>query len=279
NPTYFDGNAVAATWDGWTDGGGFNATNNVQLIQDEIGLAEGWARSFDIYQDIVGLPEGTYEVRVRGLFRQNTYPKDALLSQYEYAVKLGKEDALSEEAKTDLVERAFRGKFYANRDTANFQRWNFMGTDDWTEDAQSDFNYSATSNDWTFVDSLTIGSEDFEVLEYYFPADRAGAYERFKEGYYENVLYTYVGEDGKLRIGACNKEAVESDWVTFTDWRLFYRGTESIYEEGTGIHELETEGKAVVDGIYTIDGRKAEKLQKGMNIVVRDGKARKIMVK
>jgi hypothetical protein len=37
--------------------------------------------------------------------------------------------------------------------------------------------------------------------------------------------------------------------------------------------------KQVADGIYTLTGVKANQLQRGLNIVVRNGKALKIMVK
>ena len=279
NPRYFNGDNISATWEGWTDSdGNFGSVSNaVQLVENAIGFAEGWTRSFDLYQDIYDLPEGTYEVRVWGMFNQNSFAKESLLSQYEYAEKIGKLDNLREEDKTDLIERMPRARFYANRDTASFHRWNFIATDEWTEAAKSDFNISISGNDLSYVDSLTVGASEEELLTYYFPQDRTGVYLRCQQGYYENKLYTYVGEDGHLRIGACNKAAEERDWVTFSNWRLYYLGTESMYEEGTGIREKEVAKTTVVDGIYTVDGRKIQTMQKGMNIVVVNGKAIKVV--
>jgi hypothetical protein len=46
----------------------------------------------------------------------------------------------------------------------------------------------------------------------------------------------------------------------------------------TGIETIVNDN-AVADGIYSIAGVKTGKLQRGLNIVVRNGKALKIMVK
>jgi hypothetical protein len=45
----------------------------------------------------------------------------------------------------------------------------------------------------------------------------------------------------------------------------------------TGIQNIESNMK--VDGIYTLTGVKADKLQRGINIVVRNGKVQKVLVK
>lgn len=47
----------------------------------------------------------------------------------------------------------------------------------------------------------------------------------------------------------------------------------------TGINNIESEFAAKADGIYTISGVKVDKLVKGVNIVVKDGKATKIVKK
>ena len=64
---------------------------------------------------------------------------------------------------------------------------------------------------------------------------------------------------------------------TPTVWRLEYLGTESKYEGTTGVREIETEG--TIEAVYSIDGRRQNSLQKGLNIIVVNGKAKKVMVK
>ena len=62
NPTYFED--FTSTLNGWTN---VDGKAGVMTCEDVIGYAEGWNTSFDLYQDIEGLPEGTYRVSVDGL--------------------------------------------------------------------------------------------------------------------------------------------------------------------------------------------------------------------
>ena len=47
----------------------------------------------------------------------------------------------------------------------------------------------------------------------------------------------------------------------------------------TGINGIEADFAAKADGIYTISGLKVNQLVKGVNIVVKDGKATKVVKK
>ena len=47
----------------------------------------------------------------------------------------------------------------------------------------------------------------------------------------------------------------------------------------TGISAIESDFAAKADGIYTVSGLKVNKLVKGVNIVVKDGKATKVVKK
>lgn len=281
NPLYFDGYTSAASTTGWTADG----LNNVEVEDYTIGYAEGWgstaeAATFDIYQDIQGLPAGTYEVKVNGLFRQGGTTADAKMTQYGYAESLGKLDLLDDKAKEDVPEYTGAGQFYAVGDGVEtykpLHRWIFIGTDEWNEDVAADFNSSGSGQYYTYVDSL---SEEGVQTEYYFPDNRENLYTRAMFLYYENDgLYANVGEDGVLRIGARNQNATALDWTPFSNWRLYYLGTESKHATD-GIRETEVSPALRIDGIYSIDGRRMNKLQKGLNIVVSNGKAQKILVK
>ena len=94
-------------------------------------------------------------------------------------------------------------------------------------------------------------------------------------------------KDHKIVIGMCTDIArtgkqFEGTWFSVTDWTLTLtkKGDNSGWDGplATGINEIATETLAV-DGIYTVNGVRTNKLQRGLNIVVRDGKAMKIMVK
>ena len=75
NPMYTGGTS------GWTEAPEFAGKVSVEQESTSqgtnIGFAEGWNTSFDIYQEINRLPEGTYRVKVQGLYRQEGSDVDA----------------------------------------------------------------------------------------------------------------------------------------------------------------------------------------------------------
>ena len=94
-------------------------------------------------------------------------------------------------------------------------------------------------------------------------------------------------KDHKLVIGMAVGEqytgkAFTGTWFSVDNWTLTLtqKGDNSGWDGplATGINEIATD-KVAVDGIYTINGVRTNKLQRGLNIVVRNGKAMKIMVK
>ena len=94
---------------------------------------------------------------------------------------------------------------------------------------------------------------------------------------YRNDLFARVGEDGVLTIGLTNHaKSVEGDWTVFTNWTLTYLGTET----PDGIQSATTKSANGIVNIYTIDGRQAQRLQRGINIVrTTDGSVQKVLVK
>ena len=296
NPTYTDGK------NGWTESEEF--ANKVSVEQEttaigtKIGFAEGWNTAFDIYQDIEGLPEGTYRVTVQGLYRQSGTGVDAKTWKYGYAESLGKLDLLTDEEKTDVAPFDPRAKVYANNDTIDFARWIFIP--DNVDDQQALTAAEASQGSWTaFEDNIT---DPLTPITYFYPNNRLALANRcdytFADGvnnkyydeyqtlpyrYYLNVVYCYVTDNGKLRIGACNKTGQVNDWVPFSNWTLEYLGTQSSHEGTTGLNTVNA-AQIISQEVYTIDGRRANKLAKGLNIVkatTADGKTivKKVMVK
>ena len=272
NPKYYDEGATMTGWE-------YEGINNVEAEYDEIGFAEGWggtpeAATFDIHQTISNLPSGTYKVMVSGVFRQGGVAAEAKMSQYEYAEKLGKLDMLNDKAKEDVQVYNGAGQFYGNGVYKPFHRWNYIVTDEW--DAVADMfveTGSYTDGSWVeYVDSLTYGAD--EATSYYLPDNRLALYQLVLLGLYDNELLCAVGDDGKLTIGACNQNATGLDWTPFSNWRLYYLGA----DQTQGITETKVATNKF-DAIFSVDGRRLNRLQKGMNIVVVNGKAKKIMVK
>lgn len=277
NPTYTSGKS------GWSEADEFNG--NVTVEQEStsqgtsIGFAEGWNKSFNIYQDIKRLPEGTYRVKLQGLYRQEGTATDAKTWKYGYAEVNNLLDLLADDEKENVVEFDPRAKIYANNDTIDFTRWIFLPTN---EDEKAILQSAIDSEgSWTaFEDNL---SDPYAPMTYYYPNNRLALANRCDFGWYDHEFYTYVDETGILRIGACNKTAKGNDWVPFSNWRLEYLGTNSSHAVATAITEKpvnEIVGKA----IFTADGRRVNTVVKGLNIIkttTKDGKTevKKVMVK
>lgn len=267
NPLYQDDK------DGWTmpQGTVHNTTDF------GMNVAEGFSTLFNTYQDIYGLPAGTYKVTVQGFYRQQGGNENALSFQLLHARELGKEDLLTGNA-LKAKDYVNRGRFYANGDTITAKDLCFIPE---TELETNTVTTALGEGGWTtYIDSLTTES----VVKYYYPDNCLRAADRFAAGLYVNEIYTQVGEDGHLRIGACNTDYLNNDWMPFSNWTLTFYGTNSKYAQLTGIDGISSQSKIVGRKVYTIDGRQLNSLQPGINIVrttTADGKTtvKKVIVK
>ena len=193
-------------------------------------VMEGYNGNFDVYQDIENLPEGTYVVKCQGFYRY------------------GGADGAVAAWRADST--AYNGRLYANRDTVGLKSIILI----------DEIATSAAGDAWkSFVDSVS-------ETTYYIPDKRITANERFLQEAYPNEVYTYVDASGKLRIGFCNNNTVSADWTTAAYFQLFYLGTESSHEGSTGISDI-NRNEVVGSKFYTIDGRRANGLSKGINII------------
>ena len=277
NPTYTKG------LKGWTEAPEFAGKVSVEQettkLGTQIGFAEGWNTAFDIYQDITGLPEGTFRVTVQGLYRQEGVSTDRKTWKYGYAEMNNKLDILADEEKENVVPFDPRAKIYANGDTIDFTRWIFIPTNE--EDRSVMESGISDEGGWaSFDDNIT---DPNNPVTYYYPDNRLALANRCDFGMYTNELYCYVDVSGTLRIGACNKTGKDNDWVPFSNWQLEYLGTNSMHQNTTGISNIAS-GSIVSQSIYTADGRRINRLTKGLNIVkstTSDGKTivKKIIVK
>ena len=65
-----------------------------------------------------------------------------------------------------------------------------------------------------------------------------------------------------------------ASWIVADNFQLFYLGTET----PTSVNSLAIANTSA-ETIYTVSGTKVSKARKGLYIVVRDGKAQKVLVK
>ncbi len=224
---------------------------------------EIWNATADIHQDIHGLPEGVYEVRVQSLFR----PVSA--------------DEAWKDLLGDSIENyGERAVIYANWDSIAPSYWCSKydpNSYSWITGAYSDMVYAELDANGDTIEGT--------AMTYHFANNRQAAEYQFQMNYYPaQTFYTYVGADGLLRLGFKNTAHKVQDWFVVSNWELYYHGKDSQYGEATGIRDLETNDNISFNEVYTVDGRRVNGLQKGLNIVrgkTADGKivTKKVVIK
>ena len=87
---------------------------------------------------------------------------------------------------------------------------------------------------------------------------------------------------GQTTDGTRSGKPFAGTWFSVVDWSLTL--TAKGYNDGwngplTGVNSINAAQGAAADGIYAIDGRRVSNAARGLYIVVRNGKANKVIVK
>ena len=220
----FEGANSIAWWEG-TEGYNFG-NDETQRSAEAI---EFFNKTFDIYQDIEGLPNGTYEVEVSAFGRFGGIDEDYAQWQaggqnesFLYAVP-GIEGETKASAPLKFI---------------------FEGAQD----------YSLADGEAT---------KEADGTTYYFPNNMI-SFASYKEFYVNKI--TVKVTDGKLRVGITKPANSENGWVIMDSWKLtFYGANSSMEQTGDGIENV-TDAPVVMTELFTIDGRKAGNAQKGFFI-------------
>ena len=170
------------------------------------GVVEGWTTSamngykqntvsynraaITLYQDLVGLPEGSYEVTVQTYYRAGYYDEEWALYQED-----------SEKTHLTTLYAATSDKKYETK------VMNLL------EDA-ADTNYG--------VNCYTLPNGKFA------PDGTSSTVEFFNQGHYINKLQFTVAADGKARIGLEKTEILANDYEVVGAWHLYYLGKSNI---------------------------------------------------
>ena len=170
-------------------------------------------------------------------------------------------------------------------------------------------NYHQTVSDYSGEDTLVVASDKWgplweeakaiyesaefvnlstEMQTYYENISNANNYEGrgWKHMNIEGIVVTnhelLIGtKTGSGIEGSKTPDAFAGAWYSVGGWTLTRtaKGDDGDWTGPiTGIQNAQTM-KQLADGIYTLTGVKANQLQRGLNIVVRNGKAMKVMVK
>lgn len=161
---------------------GIDATNNLQN-------AEFFNTDFDCYQDLVGLPEGTYRLSVQGFYRAG------------------------------LEGPAYESKIGGNEGTVmHAQLYVTTNSKTTTAKIQSVFTGAPTT-------ALGVSGE-INLGSWWIPNNMSAAAAYFAVGYYHDNSIEVQVTNGQLRIGMKKNTTIRRDWVMFDNWKLEYLGKE-----------------------------------------------------
>ena len=180
NPRY-DGNDWATGWSG-TQLSGSNPKEN----------AEHYDKLFDTYQEISGLPTGTYRLNLNAFYRIGS-------SSNDYNLYLSGNYADQQNAKLYAVS----------------------ATDTYTT---SIVPLTSGLSQYYFGGGIAYFYNEEEDVYYYVPNNMEAADAWFNAGYYRNSLECKVGYDGKLTIGIKKDAGISEDWTCIDNWTLEYYG-------------------------------------------------------
>lgn len=160
-----------------------DATNNLQN-------AEFFNKeTINAYQDLVGLPNGTYRLSVQGFYR-------AGLEGPAYEAKIGGNE-----------ESVMHAQLYVTTDGKTT-----------TTKIQSIFTDAPTT-------ALGVSGE-IKLGDWYVPNTMSSAAAYFAAGYYQQNSIEVEVTNGKLRVGLKKNEAIRRDWLMIDNWKLEYLGKE-----------------------------------------------------
>ena len=183
NPS-FDDNTIT----GWTR----NITKTGGNAQTTFTCNEFWNNTFDFYQDLSDLPNGSYQLSVQAFSRPGG-------NDVAYPAYVGGTNSVTAE-------------LYVNSDASTVGNI-----------------YAYTGN--TTGAKVTTGMPDYKCVveggtDYWVPNGMEGASLYFAD---EDVYKTTVAalvEDGNLRIGFRDGDYTDSQWTIFDNFRLYYYGSD-----------------------------------------------------
>lgn len=222
-----EGNATADGWSGTAPSGINTSATNAEFYYDKV-------KTYDMYQTINGLPDGTYKVSVQAFYRAGDSSEDYKgslihstdsLHAFLYATS---GDETSSVAVQHLGDGAKAGGYNGGTDEAS------------------------VANGIYVPNTMATGAMAFE----------AGAY-------VNSVIVKVTGN--KLTIGLKKEKSLAKDWTLMDNWTLTYYGKNSAQTpdgDASGIEGVVSSDATVVSvAYYTLGGVKTSTPNKGINIV------------
>lgn len=223
-------------WEGDSFGAGGTTSN----------CAERYNMNYNTYQDLLGLPAGTYKLTVAGFYRRGSIANDYKLS-------------LDPEADQQLY-----AYLYAQSEDLEYKAPIMPLMGGAMPGSEAPGGVDVGENSGLSVPNSMADFTAWKEAGYYLPTEK-----------YNTVIFK-VGESGKARIGVKKEEKIDPDWSIFDDFTLTYYGADSKLETGIEAADVETEGTPI---ITTLSGVRVKSLVKGINIVKIGNKTIKVNVK
>lgn len=237
---------------GWTvkkGSMGFQAGNSVEA-------GEFFNCDFDLQQQIVGLPAGTYYLKSKAFYRTGSNAsafadEDETVKNYEI-----NENAFlyfSTDGKTRSAEEALKPIAACQIAEANLNEYAHLGS----TDGLTKYVEGATSDENLWIPNNMITAQAF------FKSEQVGSnYET------EPLKIVYDGKS-EFYIGAYKDVKVTNDWTIIKNFTLEYAGYDP-NEPVTAIKDIENAAGNTTMGtkIYNAAGMLIGKLQRGINVVV-----------
>ncbi len=264
----------------------FNATINEYGREN----AELWNKGpFTFSQKIAGLPAGTYELRVKAIYRDGN---DVGAQRFEAYQTAGDEEAWnnhnaqlfartsdsndeftyvkaieslisSENSFTEVVTRYDKEEDMPEPFPVNITTMAPTGEGEDVETAS--YNHVAEGS-YPFDEKLTVGENT-----YYFPASMYGFYMWCvnKPEAVTNKVQITINSGDVLEVGIRKTDAIGNDWVIMDDFELYYLSGDTFKNVLTGIAEVTPATQAGNDAIYNLAGQRVDKNYKG--IIIQNG--------
>ena len=285
NPSFEEGPT-----NGWSNTGTAPSVNTFGRGNAEIWNASGW----DVYQTLVGLPEGVYQFKARAFYRDNGDNAVA----YQNWVAAGRDKATwAQEGYAEIYAKTAYDESASYITSICDGQWTEPSFTEWYDLTDAQQEYTAMGYRYESWNGLCIYNVDELLPEdqenadyylrtmnldapegsafdsrivdgdnvYYYPNSMGGFYWRCvksPEAYNNETPMIFVPEGGTLTVGIRKTGGVSSDDVSFDDCQLLYFGNDEV----VGINSINNV-KAAQKSIFNLAGQKLAAPQKGLNII------------
>lgn len=261
-----------------------NANNNGWTISGVTpgfgsGLIEAFNKDFDEYQDLEGLPEGTYEVSVQGFYRFGDGVRDD--STYVQAPTENNNLLLyvtvGENTVTVPMPRLAKD--------GKEEHTSFTKTDDGKAFIAYDDTEKINADPWIWLGTPVADADSLSATGMRLANDMQTVATLFENGKFLGTSIIFkVGADGKARIGLKKEVQEANNWCIWDNWKLTYYGANSAKEPTVSGIVSTTAATAAKVEFFGLNGARINKPTKGVAIMrqtLSDGtvKTTKVIIK